>query len=533
MTRTTTINASELEPGHVIRADLCVVGAGAAGIAIAHELAGSSLDVCLIEAGEPEYRRSVQTLYAGYNTGLPNYELTSSRVRMLGGTTTRWSGQCAPLNADDFEARAWVPHSGWPFDLAHLEPWYRRANDLLGLPPYDYSPEAHVGPNRPALPSASRTLGTKSFRFVEQTDLRPLYRSIAERCTNLRSVLNANVTKIELDESGRRVAALETKTLNGRAHRVEAGVFVLATGGIENSRLLLVSNVGNNRDQVGRYFMDHPFFFSGVVRFNDPSLEFNIHTLEGYEDLALSEYKVATLEFPRETLQREQLVNVGVSFLRRPAFKTTRAYNSSGVRSLNALREAAQTAIPTGPRWSWHLGRVLRGTPDILRSQLEHVRALFTQENVLALRSTLEHAPNPDSRIRLAPARDRLGLPRPEVDWRMGDLERHSLHRFHEILAHFFKQAGLGEITTQLDPDPDIEGGWPSSLLGGMHHMGGTRMHVDPSRGVVDADARVHGVENLYIAGSSVFPTCGYANPTFTIIALALRLADHLRNSRT
>ena len=218
---------------------------------------------------------------------------------------------------------------------------------------------------------------------------------------------------------------------------------------------------------------------------------------------------------------------MGASFIRRPAFKTTRAYNSPGNRSLNALREALETGIARGPRWTHHLRRALRGTPDILQSQLEHLSGLGRNKTVLALRTTLEHTPNPSSRIRLTDERDRLGLPRVEVDWRMGEIERRSFDRFHEIFAQAFKRAGLGEITCQLDDD---DSGWPPSLLGGKHHMGGTRMHSDPTQGVVDPDSRIHGLSNLYIAGSSVFPTGGYANPTLTLLALSLRLADHLRS---
>ena len=137
----------------------------------------------------------------------------------------------------------------------------------------------------------------------------------------------------------------------------------------------------------------------------------------------------------------------------------------------------------------------------------------------------LEQAPNPASRVRLIEQRDALGMPRVQLEWRLSGLDKRSIRRAHELLARELGRAGLGRLQLMLSED---EHRWPPELGGGRHHMGTTRMHRDPARGVVDPDCRVHGVGNLYVAGSSVFPTVGAANPTLTIVALALRLADHL-----
>lgn len=527
----TTIKAGELESGYTIQTDLCIVGAGAAGITLASELAGQGFDICLMEAGGARYKRSSQQLYAGFNTGLPSHELTLSRFRVLGGSTIRWTGQCAPLNEDDFETHAWLPWSGWPLQLSDLEPFYRRANDLLGLGAYEFYSDPAAAPPRQWLELDHPALATKGFQFCRRTDFRELHRSAVEPAANIRTFLEANAVEIQLEDDGMSVRRIRFLIDGGKSFFVRAKKFVIAAGGIENVRLMLASDrqqqagVGNQNDMVGRFFMDHPFLFTGTAAFGNPALEGNIFAVEGYDKLDESDWKVVSFQFDRDYLEQNQLTNCAVSFIRRPVAKTTPYYNSPAVRSLNALREALSTQIYTGPWWSHHLRRVGAGISDVIASQANRLSTLISQDTALVMRATLEHSPNPDSRICLSGKRDRLGMPMAEVDWRIGQRERHSLQHFHEVLSAALSKSGIAELNLQLEND---ETGWPSSMTGGKHHMGGTRMHADAKQGVVDAHCRVHDLSNLYIAGSSVFPTGGYANPTMTIIALSIRLADHL-----
>lgn len=523
------IDTRILDQGTVIDADLCIVGAGAAGICLAAELVGSGIDIAVIEAGSRHYKRRNQALYSGYNVGLPGDPLTLSRFRVLGGSTTQWGGQCGPLNADDFEARPWVPHSGWPFGSEELAPFYRRAMRMFGFG--DDEDAWSFSPDRPPLEWPGFPLTAKPFRFCQETDFRPMHARQVEPSANVTTYLNANVVAINPDESGAAIRSLRIRTLNGGSHKVRAKYFVLAAGGIENVRLLLASTkngrgIGNDADLVGRYFMDHPFFYSGVVTFADPQTEINAHVLEGYDRLDEMDWRLATIQFDADWLRQEKLVNCAAHFLRRPSYKASIAYNSRAGTSFVALTRALRMAIVRGPDWSRHAGNVLRGGGALIKSRLDQLRHVVAPKYDLALRVTLENAPDPSSRIYLSAEKDRYGIPLVKLDWRVGGLERRSLDRFHRLLGEALARSGTGQLELRFEED---ETGWPSSLSSGKHHMGGTRMHTDRMQGVVDPNCRMHGISNLYIAGSSVFPTGGYANPTFTIVAMTMRLADHLR----
>jgi len=525
----TMIDARKLDTNTVIEADLCIIGAGAAGISIACELAGKGIRIALIEAGDREYDRASQSLYSGYNVGLPTDPPTASRIRVLGGSTTAWAGQCGTLNRDDFEVRPWVPYSGWPFSLESLRPYYQRAQTFMEFGPDEIAWTAVD--DRPVLRLQDNVLEPKMFRFCETTDFRVLHRERVERAENIVTYLNANVVGIEQSESGCRVTGLRVRTLEGRGHIFRANAFVLAAGGLENIRLMLSSNreaggIGNDADIVGRFFMDHPFVYSGVVHFNEPAMEKNAHVNEGYDRLSSMHWRMAAIQFAEDWLRNEQLVNCAVHFLRRPAFKTTKEYNSRAGVSLNALFQALRAGFPVGPHWSRHIRRAVKGSRTIAKSRVAQLGHLVRPRSALALRVTLENTPDPASRVYLTSHADKLGIPLLAVDWRIGEIERRSLNRFHQVLGDAMIAAGLGSIELRFEED---DTGWPSSLSSGKHHMGGTRMHSDRKQGVVNTDCRVHGIDNLFVAGSSVFPTGGYANPTFTIIALSIKLADHLR----
>lgn len=527
----TVIDTRRLAGQTELDTDLCIVGAGAAGICLAAELAGSGIRVALLEAGGRRYTRNDQALYAGYNVGLPADPLTLSRFRMLGGSTTRWAGQCGTLNPDDFSKRDWIPNSGWPFGLETLDPYYRAAGDLLG---FDDGEDAWAPTSdRPTLDFPGFPLESKMFRFCKVTDFRTLHGLNVADADNVTTYLHANVVAIEANPGGSRIDRAMISTLDGQRLSVKAKTFVLAAGGIENVRLMLVSaasgcGIINPAGNVGRYFMDHPFFYSGVVTFAGSGGDANAHVLDGYDSLEQMCWRLATIQFDEAWLRKKKLVNCAVHFLRRPGYKTTAAYTSQAGTSLNTLTQSLRSAIWRGPDWGRYAGSILRGTDKVLKSRFDQLRHLFSPEAVLAMRVTLENVPDSASRIYLSTRKDRLGVPLATVDWRVGDLERRSLARFHEILAAAMKQTGRGDVELRIG---NAENGWPESMGSGKHHMGGTRMHVDPRQGVVDPDCKVHGIGNLYVAGSSVFPSGGYANPTFTILALTLRLAEHLRRT--
>jgi len=298
---------------------------------------------------------------------------------------------------------------------------------------------------------------------------------------------------------------------------------VLAAGGIENPRLLLLSRgthrngLGNDHDLVGRFFAERMSARSGYVVGSSPALIsragfYPIHeTADGV--------RVQGALRVRDAVQRErQLLNCAFFLLVR-----NRAMMAEAVRSVATLAKARGRRPLTGDM-AGHLRNVVTGLGDLGVFARDRLRTFDDARGVLALRVQGEQAPNPDSRVMLGTRRDRFGQPVARIDWRPAPSDRASIRASQETIDEALRTAGVGRVEFMLgDEHP------PTLLEGNFHHLGTTRMHADPAMGVVDADCRVHGVRNLYVAGSSVFPTYGCSNPTLTVVALALRLADHIK----
>ena len=525
-------DARKLDVGS-IAADTCIVGAGAAGITLAREFVGGSQRVVLLEGGDFEFRHRSQFLYLGTNTGTPNYSTAWSRFRRFGGTTTRWAGQCRPFDALDFEARDWVEDSGWPMTGDELEPWYRRAQRVCNLGPYDYSPAAWQLQDASALYVANDRLDTKIYQFSHPSDFGAVYRAELAAAANVDVYLNANVVEIELDQHANSVGGVCVATFNGRNIRVQARTYVLACGGIENARLLLASNrtcgpgIGNAHDLVGRYFMDHPYFLVGHYLPSDPRYANSTYVIEDYERVGSEQKISAGFTLHDDLLRAERLNGCAVYFVPRPVYKSQPEYFSPGGKSFIHLIDVLSHSELPDRGFGSHLLNIVRGYRDVGRTLARWTAELARPQRVIALRAVLEATPNRDSRVRLGSRKDHFGMPRVEVDWRLNSADQRGLRRLLSVMRDEFTRLGLGTLV--LDPAV-FSTGWHSSMTGGKHHMGTTRMHADPRRGVVDENCRVHALANLYIAGSSVFPTASYANPTLTIVALAIRLADHLKS---
>ena len=270
-------DALEIADGTVLEADLAIVGAGPAGITLARAVAGRGRRVLLLEGGGREYEADSQDLYAGTNVGLPYYELEAARLRMLGGTTNHWTGRSVPLDANVFEHRDWVPHSGWPFGLDELLPYYQRAQEVLKLGPFVYQPEPAA--RLPLDPAVIR----HGFRQIHQFSFGEAYGPELAAADQIDLVLHANVTDIQAHADLRRVERLAIRTLDGRRLSARARAFALACGGLETARLLLASNrqapagLGNQNDVVGRYFMEHLDADSGVFLPSDPNWSLGIY----------------------------------------------------------------------------------------------------------------------------------------------------------------------------------------------------------------------------------------------------------------
>lgn len=526
------LNARELDPGSTIEVDVCIVGAGAAGIAIAREFAGRNERVALIESGDFEVRHRTQALYMGANVGLDSSSLGLSRFRVFGGTTTRWGGQCRPLDPIDFEERNSMPDSGWPLTRAELDGYYRRSQRTCNLGPYDYEPACWAAADRPTLPVDQQHLAVRIYQFSHPADFGQVYRDELIAADNVNVYLNANAVEILVGDGARAVSGLRIATLNERQHRVVAKAYVLACGGVENPRLMLASNsvvrtgLGNGRDLVGRYFMDHPYFWAGRFEPADSRFDQTLHVIEDYDRVGVDQKAHAALTLADPILRAEGLNGCAAYFARRPSFKTQAAYVSPGGRSLIHVVDVLKHEELPNRRFGRHLRNTVTGLGDVGRMLGHRLAEVVKPRFRLGVRMVLETTPHRDSRVMLDTRRDALGMPRAQVDWRLNDGDKRGLHRLAAVMQSEFARLGLGRLVFHLTED---DSGWPSSMASGKHHMGTTRMHVDPSRGVVDANCRVHELANLFVSGSSVFPTGGYANPTLTIVALAIRLADHLK----
>jgi choline dehydrogenase-like flavoprotein len=532
------VDARQISTDTEIQADIAIVGAGAAGISLALGLTGRGLNVCLLESGGMEFAWPSQLLYSGLNVGLPYFDLDVCQLRYLGGSTNAWGGWSRPLDPIDFESRPWVEQSGWPFAMNTLAPFYRRAHEICQVPSDDYDPERAMAelrhPRAQVLPFDPTFLETTIYRFSPPTRFGQVYREALRRADGLRCYLNANVLAIKTDASARTVTRLAVGTMSGARFEVAAKHYVLAAGGIENSRLLLLSNdvaakgLGNQHDLVGRFFMEHPHTKRELI-VPTRRLASGIYG-EKFHGRAI----VARMSLPDALIRREGLLNYSANLHAVYFGQDTRGWLAlrKAILSLSRSRRS-DPFIRLPPYGLKGLSRrqILDMVKQFDRVAIAGVLRLFQPNRFIkafVLESKPEQAPNRDSRITLDDARDAFGLRRVKVDWRMLPIDRRTVVRGEEIIDAELRRLGIGSLVPL--PAAEMER-WPDSLEGGWHQLGTTRMHADAERGVVDPNSRVHGMSNLFLAGGSVFPTSGTAPPTLTIVALALRLASHLKEN--
>jgi choline dehydrogenase-like flavoprotein len=525
-----------------VTADLCIVGGGAAGITLALKVAESGARVVLLEGGGLTPDPVTQKLYEGENRGLVREKLHESRSRYLGGSTNCWGGWCRPLDDIDFEQRDWVVDSGWPIRRESLTPYYAESQSWLQLPALGYDLRDWVdgisGRNASLIPLGETQLQNLLTQLSPPTRFGSRYRDQLARTPNLEVMLFANASDIMTDPTASVVEAIEVRSLSGKSATIRAGLFTLAAGGIENARLLLLSNkvqatgLGNGRDMVGRYYMDHPRIKSHMLTMSDPqryrslydATLHRIHAGRVLRDRDIEVYMAPTFEAQRQ---------LGLSNSR--TYLVAR-YSNDLTKSFFALK-ALQRAISGRGHFGYPRSQVARDILRQLPTLLLHApTTALTVADVrfnsrrprrnYSLETVFEPIPNRDSRVTLSREVDPLGLRQAVVDWRLTDQDKNNFFRQTEIVLDGLLQSGVVE---PLGDGALMRPSWPEDIQGCWHHMGTTRMSSTPATGVVDADCRVHGIQNLFIAGSSVFPTVGSDSPTITIVALSLRLAEHLK----
>ena len=524
------IDANSVSRDSVIEADVCIIGAGPAGLAMVKSMSGTRLKIALLESGNFNFEQETQALCSGNSIGLPYFPLDACRLRFFGGTANHWAGHCAPFEAIDFEARDGIPHTGWPITKQDLDPFYNEAANFCRLNSHEWDVEQWAEFDEMVTRFSSGPVENMVKQVAEsmERNLGSIYREDITEPDNVDTYINANVTGIVCNESGREVEHVDVATIQGNRFELKARHFVLAAGGIENPRILLLSTarhargVGNEYDMVGRFFTEHPRFVAG--RF----LPKEGVDLDFYVVHKVRESRVrGVLRLSPEFMRDEQLTSVHIRLY--PEYDkayTDYLYAKSGKSLIHLTKAAAKARIPT--EFSKHLSRVvfdIENLPGFVWSKyLRDDKPL----NHVNLSTRIDSVPNPDSRVLLSESdRDALGQQRANLDWRMDSLDRHSLLRTLDAFGEQIGAGGLGRLQVLIDEHTND---WPDDFVGGFHHMGTTRMSSDPKTGVVDKNCKVHGVANLHIAGSSVFTTAGSGSPTMTIVALALRLADHLKS---
>lgn len=511
--------------GSVVEADICVIGGGPAGISLALEFAGKAgVTVALVESGGSKWDGRTQELSKATSIGQEYFPVKETHLRVLGGTTLSYGGICTELSPLDFEVRSWVPESGWPITKDALDSHLPRAHELL-----------NVATGTESTPDSQGAEGT-SWKTVRIS--RPLvrfgerYASELENAANIEVCLHSTATKLELHPDGRHIGGVTISCIGGNRYRMVAKYYVLAGGGIEIPRLMLASNdvatagIGNGGDNVGRYFQEHPRVFD---RYRIPS-----------GNTALSE-RIAgiagTLTFSRlavspKTQRDEKLLDYHANLSFGFSGQDTPQWDAIR-RVVVALRAPWRDSpynhvIGSGPnkvRWEDVKTSMIR--PDRTLKSLFALKGLLprSMHRWVEVASSVEQAPRRENYVTLATAPDELGMPRIELHWSLDDLEGRTYYRGRELVLEELDRLLPGLSNNRMD---DAEQ-WPDHVIGTWHHAGTTRMHADPKSGVVDADSKVHGIDNLFVASSSVFPTSGSTAPTLSIVCLALRLAEHIK----
>lgn len=511
------IDGREVSADQRFETSVCIIGAGAAGISIAREFIDNGVDVCLVESGGWQVDADTQQLASGENVGQTYFNLETTRLRVFGGTTTHWSGWCRPLDPIDFEERSWIPESGWPLTRSDLDPFYHRAQPICELGPFAYLPEELPLPAEQQWPLGDSKIVNRLIQFSPPTRFGDTYRAELLGAQNIDVFFHSNVLRINTTDDGERASHVDVSSIGGAEFTIHARHFVIATGGLENARLLLLSDavhqngLGNSNDTVGRYFMNHLFVQSGAIVASsaDQGDEFYTARSEIDTDDGRSLQVRGFMSFTPEAQREQGLVNVSFNISR------------SDISSVFLKEEEDD-------RWYSGVGRVIGNFDELARGSYHKVKAQVSDSGrppIYEIINLTEQAPNASSRVTLDSTLDSLGQRRMRLKWQLTELDLWSIERAHRLLGAELARTGIGRVVTPLE----AEEGWPAAYVGDWHHMGTTRMHDDPGKGVVDSDCALHDVPNVFVAGSSVFPTAGYANPTLTIVALALRLADHLK----
>jgi choline dehydrogenase-like flavoprotein len=542
---------SQVVDGEPLNADICIIGAGAAGISLAVKLRNSGLNILIVESGGRRHEAPIQALYSGHVTDSRLHATPDRfRRRQFGGSTVLWGGRCVPFDPIDFEPRCYIPHSGWPLSYNDILPFYREANEVCEAGAFAYQiDEAFDRPTRPMIAGfASSDFRTDELeRFSKPTDFAARYRATLDIAGDVRVLLHATATQLIFDSNGRVLEKVKLRSLSGKTATAHARTFVLATGGLEVPRLLLANRdahpagVGNGNDVVGRYYMCHIAGTLGRI-----TIDRSASTVWNDYDIADDgTYCRRRLSLHPEAQRREKIGNF-IARLHHPRIADPE--HRTAILSLVFLGSRLlpweyRTRVAPDYGTTWHqyrrhvanvaaaplsaagfAARMLTGR--FLAERKIPSLVVKSKADLFSIDFHAEQIPNRESRITLADDTDAFGMPRIKIDWHYTRQDVETVEKAVAMLASDFSKSGVG--TFEYDRDA-VEAEMIRYGAYGGHHIGTARMGTDAHTSVVDQHCRVHGIDNLYVAGAATFPTSSQANPTLTIVALSLRLAGHLK----
>jgi choline dehydrogenase-like flavoprotein len=552
------IDARSLPDGENITCNLCIVGAGPIGLSLANALSGPGRDVVLVESGRETRSQEIEDLSGGETRGNKYAPLTMYRRRVLGGASTIWGGRCVPYDPIDFEKRGHPAYGGWPFDHETITPYYAKAMDLADAGEPNFDAQKNLPHAAPLIEGfRSNVVETVNLeRFSLPTNFWKKLGPELKSRVGLRILTDATCTKLHMNSTGKLVTKAKLQGLDGKVWSVKAQRFIIAAGGIETYRILATSTdvypngIGNTHDVLGRYFMSHIEGNFATLQLTPPKRP--VHW--GFDISNDGIYMRRRFQISKDVQRREGLHNTIVR-LHHP--NAVNPDHRNGILSsmflaknfilpeyrnkITMVERSASAESYSGPSfWAQHLRNLALDAPQIAFFAIDWIRKrhLATRRiPYVVLRSSVgrypldfnaEQEPHKDSRLQLSNQFDRFGVRHALVNWSMTQSDVWSVARTLEILKAEFEASGVGTI---LFPDGKlIDTVEREAVPIGGHHIGMARMHESPHFGVVNADLRVHGVGNLYLASTAVLPTSSHANPTLMTLCLALRLADHLKS---
>ena len=550
-------DARKINAGTILEADLCILGGGSAAISVAMGYKDSGRSVILIPGGGPNQTATGIDLYRGKVSPPGSHEpLEENRLRMWGGTTTVWGGRCVPYDPIDFEKRPWIPDSGWPISHADVQPYMQPACVLSEAGAAEFDARKTFPDKQTEILKGFDNEDLVSWpmeRWSVPTDYSKRYRADLDEAPNVRVLIHAHAVHLKLSPDGRTLSQVDAACSPGQVFHVKAKRTVLGCGGLENARLLLASRdvvqagIGNDHDLVGRYYQSHRFGICGHAVLKDPNKDF----IYEFEKDSEGVYCRRRFWMTPEAQTQHQVCNV-VGFFFRNVSGSSEHRNAmvSSVMLIKTLLGGARK----GPKRLYEIMRdqrrelfqhaciVLKDGPSVFGQLAEVAYTRCFQKRrlpmVLPPRKTnrfplfyqTEHAPLYDSRVVLdETSADEFGMPRLEAQIRFCETDYRTCSTFVKLFKQRFEEAGLGTFELSEQEQRSLENPNPLDFNSNAHNVGTTRMSATPEQGVVDVNCRVYSVDNLFIAGASVFPTSSHANPTLLIVALGLRLADHLK----